>query len=530
MNERTIIANGTVVDGTGAAAFAGDVVVEGDRIADVLPAGSDAGLRRSDARVIDAAGCIVSPGFIDSHTHSDAYLVIEPDAPSKVTQGITTEVNGQCGGSVAPRYGEARLSSDWATLLGPRLTWRSLAEYRSVLSAAKPAVNTVQFVGHNTLRSSVVGYAARPATAGELRRMEELLAQSMDEGGWGLTTGLIYQPGKYSTPGEVTRLAKVAAERGGLYATHMRSEGDRILESIDEVIALARETGIRAEISHLKTSGRANWGKIDAVLERIEGAMSEGLLLGSDRYPYCAAGTDLDVVLPDWAQEGAAKGECVRLADPAARASIASEIDESGRDWSEVMVGGTWSAETKPFSGRSVKEILELPGMEGLTPGALVCRILAADECRTGAFFFGMSEANLDRILSKPWIVPGSDASLRAPWGPLGADHPHPRAYATMPEFYRRVRALGVSREEAVARMTSVPARRFGISGRGEIAKGAFADIVVWREEEFRGEATYAAPHRFSHGVKCVMVNGETPYQDGRFTGRRSGRFLERSN
>ena len=171
MNERTIIANGTVVDGTGAAAFAGDVVVEGDRIADVLPAGSDAGLRRSDARVIDAAGCIVSPGFIDSHTHSDAYLVIEPDAPSKVTQGITTEVNGQCGGSVAPRYGEARLSSDWATLLGPRLTWRSLAEYRSVLSAAKPAVNTVQFVGHNTLRSSVVGYAARPATAGELRRM-----------------------------------------------------------------------------------------------------------------------------------------------------------------------------------------------------------------------------------------------------------------------------------------------------------------------------------------------------------------------
>ena len=525
MNERTIIANGTVVDGTGAAAFAGDVVVEGDRIADILPAGSESGCRYADARVIDAAGCIVSPGFIDSHTHSDAYLVIEPDAPSKVTQGITTEVNGQCGGSVAPRYGEARLSSDWASLLGPRLTWRSLAEYRSVLSAAKPAVNTVQFVGHNTLRSSVVGYAARPATPGEQRRMEELLAQSLDEGGWGLTTGLIYQPGKYSTPGEVTRLAKIAADRGGLYATHMRSEGDRILESIDEVIALARETGIRAEISHLKTSGRANWEKIEAVLEKIEDAMSEGLLLGSDRYPYCAAGTDLDVVLPEWAQEGAAKAECVRLADPATRARIAAEMDASGRDWSEVMIGGTWSVQTKPLSGKTVKEALQ---GSSLTPGGLVCEVLAADKCRTGAFFFGMSEANLDKILAKPWIVPGSDASLRAPWGPLGADHPHPRAYATMPEFYRRVRALGVSREETVARMTSVPARRFGIAGRGVICKGAFADIVVWREEEFRGEATYSAPHRFSHGVKCVMVNGDTPYKDGRFTGRRTGRFLER--
>ena len=509
--------------------------------------------------VIDATGAVVSPGFIDAHAHSDAYLVIEPDAPSKVSQGITTELNGMCGGSVAPRYGEARLSSDWAAILGERLTWRSFAEYREVLAAAKPAVNTVQFVGHNTLRSSVVGYAGRSASSDEQREMEHLLEQSLDEGGWGLTTGLIYQPGKYATPEEVVALAKVAAAKGGYYATHMRSEGDRILEAIDEVIDLAKATGIRAEISHLKTSGRKNWHKVDAVLEKIEDAMAQGLLLGSDRYPYCAAGTDLDVVLPDWAQEGGAPAEVKRLEDADLRARIVDEINAQGRDWSEVMIGGTWSEENKAFSGRTVAEIagretkderrgkgretLDIrPGLVShvscplrssvsrltSSPGALICDILLRDGCKTGAFFFGMSEENLAKIYARPWIVPGSDASLRAPWGPLGADHPHPRAYATMPEFYRRVRALGFSREETVARMTSSVADRFGIRNRGRIEKGAFADIVVWKEEEFVARATFDAPHQFSGGVKAVMTNGVVSYRDGVFTGERGGRFLER--
>ena len=568
----TRIANGTVVDGTGRPAFVGDVWVDGDRIVGVVPQVPDAAPVRADVATVDATGRIVSPGFIDAHTHSDAYLVLEPDAPSKVTQGVTTEINGQCGGSVAPRYGEARLSSDWAALLGDRLTWRSLAEYRAVLDAAKPAVNTVQFVGHNTLRSSVVGYAGRAATPDELARMQRLLEQALDEGGWGLTTGLIYQPGKYATPEEVEALARVAARRGGFYATHMRSEGDRILESIDEVIALAQKTGIRAEISHLKTSGRRNWHKIDAVLEKIERAMSDGLLLGSDRYPYCAAGTDLDVLLPDWAQEGAAPAEMARLKISDLRSRIVAEINALDRDWSTVMIGGTWAAENKVFSGKTVREIIESAndriiewsnGRMGewangriielsndrmvapqplsavhcpssshssspLTPGDLICSILEKDGCKTGAFFFGMSEKNLDTIYARPWIVPGSDASLRAPWGPLAADHPHPRAYATMPEFYRRVRALGFSREETVARMTSVPARRFGIRGRGVLEKGAFADLVVWDEAAFAAKATYLKPHQFTGGVKLVMVNGVVSYADGAFTGRRGGRFLER--
>lgn len=524
--EPVAITDGTIVDGTLKEAFKGDVLVEGGKISAVIPEGASPRDGYPGFSVIDAAGCLVTPGFIDAHAHSDAYLILEPDAPSKISQGITTEINGQCGGSAAPRYGEARLPSDWASLLGDRLVWRSFGEYRCALEAARPAVNTVQFVGHNTLRSSVVGYAGRASTREETEKMKRLLEEALDAGWYGLTTGLIYQPGRYASDGEVVALAATAASKNAFYATHMRSEGDRILEAIDEVIDLVKATGVRAEISHLKTSGERNWGKIDAVLEKVGSAVDAGLLLGSDRYPYCAAGTDLDIVLPDWAQEGAAPAEMKRLADPLLRERIVSEVDSSGRDWSKVMIGGAWTEETKRMSGRTVAEILEADGRP-MSAGELVCRILEADACRTGAFFFGMSEGNLDRILSRNWVVPGSDASLRAPWGPLGADHPHPRAYGTMPEFYRRLRALGFSREETVARMTSVPAERFSIRGRGVLAKGCFADIAVWKEDVFKAESTYSSPHRFTEGMKAVLVNGAVSYGAG-YPRANAGRFIER--
>lgn len=521
----TLFKNGTIVDGTGKVAFKGDLVVKDDKISSIIVGD---GLRAftKDAvpfpdYCVDCTGKLVCPGFIDAHTHSDAYLILEPDAPSKLSQGITTEINGQCGGSVAPRYGEARLSSDWAALLGEKLTWRSMAEYRETLEKVGPAVNTVQFVGHNTLRSSVVGYAGRLATEDELERMEYLLDKSLEEGGYGLTTGLIYQPGKYSNPEEVKRLAKIAAKRGGYYATHMRSEGDKILEAIDEVLELVRDSGIKAEISHLKTSGKKNWHKIDAVLEKLETAIERGELLGSDRYPFTAAGTDLDVVFPDWAGEGAVVAECIRLKDERTRTKIIEEINASERDWSTVMIGGTWHEDNKRYCGKYISELTD-------NPGEFICRVLEKDGCKTGAFFFGMSEENLDKILSKPWIVPGSDASLRAPWGPLGADHPHPRAYATMPEFFARVKALGISKEEAISRMSKVPAERFALKGRGTLKNGNFADIVVIDEDNFKRRSTFTNPHQFSSGVELVMVNGVISYENGKFTGKRAGRFLTR--
>ena len=535
-----LIRGGLVVDGTGRAAFPADVLVEGDRIADVIARPNSNPLPHVPE--IDASGCLVTPGFIDAHAHSDAYLLIEPDAPSKLSQGITTEINGQCGGSVAPRYGAARLSSDWASMTypggdgTPGPTWRSMSEYRALLDQVRPAINTVQFVGHNTLRSSVIGYDAVRATPETQRAMENLLARELDDGGWGLTTGLIYQPGKYSDSAEVTALARVAAARGGYYATHMRSEGDAIIEAIDEVLDLVRATGIRAEISHLKTSGKRNWGKIDAVLENIQRAVDAGELLGSDRYPYCAAGTDLDVVFPDWAGEGGVTAEIARLADPATCARIAAEIDAQDRDWSTVMIGGTWSDTTRACSGKRINELIAAGAGRPpyRTPGELVCAILAADACRTGAFFFGMSEGNLQKILERPWIVPGSDASLRAPWGPLGADHPHPRAYGTMPRFFRLLtgrvegHARICSREEAVRRMTSVPAARFGIRDRGVIRAGAYADVAVWREDSFCETSTYTSPHSFASGVETVLVNGVEAYRPGTYTQNRAGTFLER--
>ena len=525
----TLIKNGLVVDGTGKAAYPADVVVDGGKIADIL---QGAHCMPQADRVIDAAGCLVTPGFIDCHSHSDTYLLLEPQAPSKIAQGVTTEVNGQCGGSAVPRYGEARLSSDWASMEYPAQdgtvqqgpTWRSMAEYRALFDAVRPAINSVQFVGHNTLRSSVMGYKGARASAEELAAMERLLARELDDGGWGLTTGLIYQPGKYADSAEVVALAKTAAVRGGLYATHMRSEGERIIEAIDEVLELVRATGIRAEISHLKTSGKSNWGKIDRVLEKIDSAVTAGELAGSDRYPYCAAGTDLDVVLPDWAGEGGLEKELKRLEDPVLRGRIIDEINASGRDWNDVMIGGTWCDATRQYCGKRVADLLG-----GRSAGEAVCEILLADRGRTGAFFFSMCEVNMRRILAMPWILPGSDASLRAPWGQLGRDHPHPRAYSTMPRFYRILRELGETRESAIRRMTALAAERFGIAGRGILAKGMAADIAVWRESEFRETATFEAPHSFCTGMKAVLVNGETGFCDGEFAKRGSGRFLERA-
>lgn len=523
MNTRKIlIAGGTVVDGTGAPAFAGDVLIEDGRIAAVEPS-AGGGIAAPDAETVCAEGMLVTPGFVDSHAHSDAYLVIEPSADSKIGQGVTTEINGQCGGSAAPRYGEARLSSDWASILGERLRWRSFAEYRQALEAAKPAVNAVMFVGHNTVRSSVVGYAGRAATAGEIAQMVRLVDEAFDCGVRGVSTGLVYQPGKYALDSEIVALLAAAARRGGIYATHMRSEGDRLLEAIGEVERYSRAAGVRTEISHFKTSGEANWHKLDDAIAAMERGLSEGWLLGSDRYPYTAAGTDLDVVFSDWAGEGGTPAECRRLADGALRARIVRELDESGRDWQKVMVGGTWSAATRSAAGRTIADLAHECRR---TPGETVCELLAADAGRTGAFFFTMSEANLDRILALDWIVPGSDASLRKPTGPLGADHPHPRAYGTMSGFYRRLRRMGVTREQAIRRMTAVPAERFGLARRGVLVPGAWADVLVWDEARFDSPADYANPHRFCAGMHRVYVNGVATWRDNAPTGRTAGMVL----
>jgi N-acyl-D-amino-acid deacylase len=317
-----------------------------------------------------------------------------------------------------------------------------------------------------------------------------------------------------------------------MYATHMRSEGGRLLESIADVLNLARATGIQVQISHLKTSGRSNWSKVDAALELIRSARAAGVNVQSDRYPYTAAGTDLDVVLPDWASAGGRDAILASVRGAETHRRLVEELNASGRDWSAVMIGGGWSDTVRAFSGRTLAEAAKTLGF---TPGETVCRFIDADESRTGAFFFGMCEANLHRIYAEPWIMPGSDASVRAPWGPLGADYPHPRAYGTMPRFLRLLtgRVEGFAKicglEEAIRRMTSLPAQTFGLRDRGVLKAGAFADLAVVDEATFADAASYEKPHQFATGVKLVAVNGAVSYEDGRFTGERRGRFLERA-
>ena len=530
-----IIQHGEIIDGTGSAAQRMDIALTQDRIVAMGDLSS-----ATAHETLDATGQVVAPGFIDAHAHSDTYLLLEPDAPSKLTQGITTEINGQCGGSSAPRLGKARLPSDWASRVYPQAkgtekgtqpreagpTWSTLAEYRERFEQVCPAINTIQFIGHNTLRAGVMGYEPRHANNDEIREMQRRLEQALAEGGWGLSTGLLYQPGKYATEREVETLARTTAEAGGMYASHIRNEGDTLLESVEAVLRLVETTGIHAQISHLKTAGPLNWSKINALLALLNRAREQGLCVHADRYPYLASGTDLDIVLPEWASAGGRDKILAILRNPSTRETLETELEASDQDWSRVMIGGGWTPEVRAVSGLTVTEAAT---HFGLNIGQTLCHIIDLDDTRTSAFFFGMCEANMLRIFSEPWIMPGSDASLRAPWGVLGEDHPHPRAYGTMPAFLSLLTSrLGMSLEEAIRRMTSLPAAAFGIRDRGVLRVGAFADLVVFRPDAFQAVATYARPHQFSTGVSHVFINGAHSYQEGHFTGHRRGRFLER--
>lgn len=528
-----LIQNATLFDGTGAPPRQADIGLAGDKIVAIGDLSACSAMH-----CYNASGRWVTPGFIDAHTHSDAFLLLEPYAPSKLTQGITTEIGGQCGGSAAPRLNGAKLPSDWEAQTYPSRpgreshgpNWDTVADYRACLEATKIATNFILFVGHNTLRKGVTGDQPRPSTPDEQKEMVKRLEAALEQGAWGLTTGLMYHPGVYSTPDEVVTLAQACARKGGMYATHMRSEGDGLLEAIDEVIALMEASGIRAQISHLKTAGKANWNKLPQALEKIETMRQRGFHLHADRYPYLSSGTDLDILLPEWASAGGAPAILRNLADPHARERIIQALNAtSAHRAEEIMIGGTWSPETAFASGQTIAVCM---AHMDCSFGEAIVRILTADQTRTGAFFFGMSESNLETILAQPWVMPGSDASLRAPWGPLGRDWPHPRAYGTMPKFYHFLtERLGLRPEEAIYRMTGLPAMAFGIPQRGILREGAYADLVILDPTTWRDQATYLAPHQFSQGVETVFVNGSPVLDKGVLNPNapRRGRLLERS-
>jgi N-acyl-D-amino-acid deacylase len=515
------IKGGLVIDGTGRPAFRADVGIRGDGIREI------GDLSAAEAiRAVDAAGKYLCPGFIDVHSHSDAYLLIEPSAPSKIFQGVTTEVLGNCGASAAPRVGRYPMPSDWCDKKYPG-PWKTVTEYRELLDRVKPAVNVVLLIGHNAIRAGIMGYEGRAATEWEFKAMADLLAKSLDEGGAGLSTGLIYSPGMFATPEEIIGLARVVAQRGKIYTSHMRSEGAKLLEAIDETIEIGRQSGTRVQISHLKTSGRNNWHLIDVALDKIRKAQAEGTEVASDRYPYTAACTDLDVILPDWASEGGRETVLKRLRDPRTRKRIRDDLAASrdGPYWESVTVGTTHCADNRLFQGMP---LLQVAKQLSLDPADAALYLIDTDELHTGGIFFGMNEANMWKILREPYVMIGSDASVRSPEGPLSNDHPHPRAYGAFPRFLRAaLDGKTVSVPEAVRKMTSLPAEQFRLKDRGVLATGKRADVIVFDPAEVRDRATYEKPHQFAKGINLVVVNGVVTLQDGRLTGHRAGQFLQ---
>lgn len=515
-----LILNGKILDGTGKDAVPADIAVTGSVISGI---GSFSGAESK--HTLDAGNMYVCPGFIDVHSHSDTYLLLEPSANSKIFQGITTEVTGNCGASAAPLLGKYRLPSDWLDKEYPG-KWSSFAEYRALLEQVKPAVNVCMLAGHNTLRAGIAGYENRALSKNETKNICRLLEQCMDEGARGLSTGFLYPPGMFAPREEINTLAGIVARHNGIYTSHMRSEGAALLDAIRETIDTGRKSGARIEISHLKTSGRKNWHLVDEAISLISNAIDEGIRVCADRYPYTSGCTDLDVVFPAWAEEGGRDAILRRLADGPARERIRQDLMKmrTEEDWTAVTIGSTGHPDNKRFQGMPLPRVAEELKMH---PVDAVLHILATDKLKTSAFFSGMSEDNMLKILALPFVMLGTDASLRAPSGVLSADYPHPRAYGSFPRFLRMVLdSRFISLPEAVHKITGLPAGHFNLPDRGILAKGLTADITVFDPETIADKSTYPDPHRLSSGIEHVIVNGAVAVEKGHLTGTRPGRVL----
>ncbi len=516
---RLKITNGLVLDGTGAKGIPADVLIHNDRIETIEP-----NVSLETDITLHAKGLCISPGFIDVHTHSDAYILLQPDAPSKIHQGVTTEVVGNCGASCAPLYGASRMPSDWMTHQYPG-AWRTVDAYRNLLEQVKPAVNIVCLVGHNTLRAGVVGYAPRKASETEIALMIKRLEQALDEGASGLSTGLVYNPGRFAAPREVECLAKAVAKRNGIYTSHMRSESGKLLEAIDETLTYGKNTGVRLLISHLKAYGQKNWHLLEPALNRIHEAQDNGISVFADRYPYTASCTDLDIIFPEWAIAGGPDATLQRLCSPSEKKRLLDALMQKEHHyWESITIGSTAHPDNKAYAG---KPLMQIAQDRQCHPAEAALHIATKDELRTAAFFHGMAHDNMLRVLAEPYVMIGSDASLRAPTGPLSHDWPHPRAYGTFPRFLRMaLDGKTVALPEAIRKMTALPAETFQLNKRGVLREGYIADIVVFNPESIRDQSAYDKPHALATGIEHVIVNGTITLQNGKSTQQRNGHFL----
>jgi len=522
-----LVVGATVVDGSGSPAFGGSVAVRDGRIAAVLREGAP---EPPATRRIDAAGMVLAPGFVDVHQHSDATPFVEPGMDSMLRQGVTTIVVGNCGTSAYPFQGapeRAVAAGADPGALGPR--WTRFGEYLDAIDRCRPALNVAALVGHGTLREAALGKdQRRPPTAEEMSLMREWLAQALEEGALGLSTGLIYAPGLFATTDEIAELASVLASSGGVYASHVRGESSTLFEAVAECIEIGRRAGTPAHVSHLKAESRPMWGRAEELLALIDRERALGADVTADQYPYTAWETEFAAALPPWTS---AEELPDVLGDPVARARlrVAMEVGEPGWDglgrsigWDRVVVGA--HAAAPELTGRSIAALAEGWGVE---PFEAVARLLLADPA-TGMVGHGMHEDDVRAILRRTDVFVASDALAVSPEGPLGRFAVHPRYYGTFARVLGRyVREEGLlPLEAAVRKMTALPAARFGLVGRGTIAEGAAADLVLFDPDRIADTATFERPHAFAEGVQLVVVGGAVAW-DGR-PGARAGRALRR--
>jgi dihydroorotase/N-acyl-D-amino-acid deacylase len=527
-----VIAGGRVVDGTGAPWFRADVGIRGDRIAAI----GDLSHARA-ARRIDAKGRLVAPGFIDMLGQSEHTLLVDPSAESKVRQGITTEVTGE-GTSAAP-VNEATLHDMKPWLDKYRLTvdWTDFRGYFARLAKAKPAINLASFVGAAQVRRVVLGDDDVQPTPEQLARMEALVAQAMEQGGLGLSTSLIYPPGSYAKTEELIALARVAARHGGIYATHMRDEANEEMAALEEAITIGREAVIPVEIWHLKVAGRNNWGRMKDVVGRIERARAEGVDVTADMYPYVASGNGLDATVPQWAQAGGVDAMIARFHDPQQRARILQEIREgNGNDlhgWKvrpaeDILIVSVLDPELQKWTG---KRLSAVAAEMGKSAEEALIELVEADRANVFVARFSMNEDDLLHAMRQPWVAFDLDAGAFSLAGPFGKSKHHPRSLGAFPRvlghYARELKVFGI--EEAVRRMTSLPARRVGLLDRGVLRPAMAADVTVFDPETIAGRATFEEPNVYSEGVDTVVVNGGVVLEAGKMTGERSGQPLLRN-
>ena len=525
-----IIRGGTVYDGTGSPGRIADVAIDGQKISLV----GDLKDRKS-RQEIDARGLSVAPGFINMLSWATESLIEDGRAMSDIMQGVTLEIFGE-GSSMGPLNDAMKKEIvEQMSDIKYDIAWTTLGEYLDYLVKRGVSTNVASFVGATTVRVHELGYADRPPTPAELERMQALVRSAMEEGALGVGSSLIYAPAFYAKTDELIALAKAAAPYGGSYISHMRSEGGRLLEAVDELIRISKEGGIGAEIYHLKAAGKDNWNKLPSVIAKVDSARAAGLDIRADMYTYTAGATGLDAAMPPWVQEGGYNEWSKRLKDPAIRARVAAEMRTPTDKWEnffravespeKIILAGFKADSLKPLTGRTLAEVARL---RGKSPEETAMDLVVQDGSRVSAIYFLMDEQNVRRQIAIPWVSFGSDAEAPAPEGVFLKSSTHPRAYGNFSRLlgrYVRDEKL-IPMEEAIRRLTSFPARNLKIRERGELKPGYFADVAVFNPSRIRDNATFEKPHQLSEGMVHVFVNGTHVLSGGKHTGAKPGQVV----